>query len=130
MHISTVGIHSLVGSFSILHFFGLSNDEFMECFHFDNHSKSRLFSHSINTNKHIGIRKKYLQINVFCFFFVIFFYSLIMQPHILNGTNNGHVVIDIVKDANAKDWPPIVLDINNITITRAQGKYCNLSYSL
>lgn len=46
-----------------------------------------------------------------------------MQPHIANGTSNGHVVIDIVKDADAKDWPSIVLDINNITITKAQGKH-------
>lgn len=45
-----------------------------------------------------------------------------MQPHIMNGTVNGHVVIDIVKDADAKNWPPIVLDLNNITISKAQGK--------
>lgn len=54
--------------------------------------------------------------------FVLFCYSLIIQPHITNGSTNGHVIIDITKDANAKDWPPIVLDINNITITKAQGK--------
>lgn len=45
-----------------------------------------------------------------------------MQPHILNATSNGHVIIDIVKDENEKNWPSIVLDINNITITKAQGK--------
>lgn len=51
-----------------------------------------------------------------------------MQPHILNGTSNGHVVIDVVKDAKSDEWPPIVLDINNITITKAQGNSPYLSY--
>lgn len=46
-----------------------------------------------------------------------------MQPEIQNGTSFGHVEIDIVKDDNVKGWPKIVLDINNITITKAQGKY-------
>lgn len=45
-----------------------------------------------------------------------------MQPNILNGTSFGHVIIDIDKDANDNDWPPIILDINNITIKSAQGK--------
>lgn len=46
-----------------------------------------------------------------------------MQPHIANGTSNGHVVIDIVKDANTNEWPPIVLDINNITVSKAEGNF-------
>lgn len=46
-----------------------------------------------------------------------------MQPNIVKGNSFGHVIIDIVKDANAKDWPPIVLDINNITINQTQGKH-------
>lgn len=45
-----------------------------------------------------------------------------MQPEIENGTSYGHVEIDIVKDDNVKGWPKIVLDINNITITKAQGE--------
>lgn len=45
-----------------------------------------------------------------------------MQPDIINGTSFGHVIIDIVKDENVNDWPPIVLDINNITIKKAEGK--------
>lgn len=45
-----------------------------------------------------------------------------MQPEIQNGTSFGHVEIDIVKDDNVKGWPKIVLDIKNITITKAQGE--------
>lgn len=48
-------------------------------------------------------------------------YSLIMQPHIMNGTVNGHVIIDIDRDTKTAELQPIVLDINNITITKAQG---------
>lgn len=44
-----------------------------------------------------------------------------MQPFIENSTSNGHVVIDIEKDSNVNGWPPIVLDINNITVTKAEG---------
>lgn len=46
-----------------------------------------------------------------------------MQPFIENSTSNGHVVIDMEKDTNVNGWPPIVLDINNITITKAEGLY-------
>lgn len=49
---------------------------------------------------------------------------LIMQPLFNNGTTNGHVVIDIVRDMKTNvgtKLPPIVLDINNITIFTAQG---------
>lgn len=53
-----------------------------------------------------------------------------MQPNIEKGISFGHVVIDIVKDANAADWPPIVLDINNITINRTQGKFYFYSFFL
>lgn len=45
-----------------------------------------------------------------------------MEPHIEDGINNGHIVIDIVKDANAKNWPTIILDINNISIKHDLGK--------
>lgn len=44
-----------------------------------------------------------------------------MQPHIANATNNGHVIIDIVKDENTTKLQPIVLNVYNITITKAQG---------
>lgn len=52
-----------------------------------------------------------------------FAFRLVIQPNIEKGITFGHVVIDVVKDANAKDWPPIVLDINNITINKAQGEF-------
>lgn len=60
---------------------------------------------------------------LFGFDFLLIYYRLIMQPNILNGTSFGHVIIDIVKDENVKDWPKIVLDINNITIKKAQGNF-------
>lgn len=44
-----------------------------------------------------------------------------MQPFIENSTSNGHVVIDIEKDTKVNGWPSIVLDINNITVTKAEG---------
>ncbi|XP_031619853.1 aminopeptidase Ey isoform X2 [Contarinia nasturtii] len=47
-------------------------------------------------------------------------YRLIIQPDIKNGTSFGHVIIDITKDASATNWPPIVLDIDNITITKVE----------
>lgn len=50
-------------------------------------------------------------------------HRLVMQPFIENSTSNGHVVIDMEKDTNVNGWPPIVLDINNITITKAEGLY-------
>lgn len=46
-----------------------------------------------------------------------------MQPFIENSTSHGNVVIDMEKDANVNDWPAIVLDINNITITKAEGQF-------
>lgn len=55
--------------------------------------------------------------------FIFICYRLVMRPEIENGTSYGHVVIDITRDANKNDWPPIVLDINNITITKVQGKF-------
>lgn len=47
-------------------------------------------------------------------------YTLVMQPFIENSTSHGHVVINIEKDTTANGWPPIVLDINNITVTKAE----------
>lgn len=52
-----------------------------------------------------------------------FIFRLVMQPFIENSTSHGHVAIDMEKDANVNDWPPIVLDINNITITKAEGQF-------
>lgn len=55
-------------------------------------------------------------------FIYLFICRLVMQPEIENGSSYGHVEIDVVKDENVKGWPKIVLDINNITITKAQGE--------
>lgn len=44
-----------------------------------------------------------------------------MQPNMTDGTCTGHVIIDIEKDTNIDELLPIILDINNITITTAQG---------
>lgn len=65
-------------------------------------------------------QKQISDINIFAR--LVFFYRLVMQPHIEKGFSNGHIVIDILKDANAQDWPKIILDINNITIQADQGK--------
>lgn len=51
-----------------------------------------------------------------------------MQPHISNGTCSGLVVIDITKDSDTAEVP-IVLDINNITISQAQGKCISIEMS-
>ncbi|XP_031634254.1 aminopeptidase N-like [Contarinia nasturtii] len=47
-------------------------------------------------------------------------YKLVMRPEIQYGTSSGHIVIDVMKDANETQWPPIVLDINNITINKVE----------
>lgn len=45
-----------------------------------------------------------------------------MQPNIQNGISDGRIIIYITKDANEAGWPPIILDINNITIIREEGE--------
>lgn len=49
------------------------------------------------------------------------FYRLIIEPDFASGTSNGSVWIDVIRDSLEKGLPPIVLDINNITITEAKG---------
>ncbi|KAJ6637110.1 Aminopeptidase Ey, partial [Pseudolycoriella hygida] len=46
--------------------------------------------------------------------------QLLIEPDFMNGTSNGSVWIDVIRDSLEKGLPPIVLDINNITITAAK----------
>ncbi|XP_037030897.1 aminopeptidase N isoform X2 [Bradysia coprophila] len=47
-------------------------------------------------------------------------YKLLIEPDFISGTSNGSVSIDVIRDSLEKGLPPIVLDINNITITEAK----------
>lgn len=63
------------------------------------------------------------------FYFVVshpfyFLFRLTIQPHFSNATSSGDLIIDVVRDANEEGFPPIVLDINNITISETIGEFC------
>lgn len=49
------------------------------------------------------------------------FYRLIIEPDFVAGQSKGDIWIDVVKDTD--ELLPIVLDITNITITNASGKF-------
>lgn len=52
-----------------------------------------------------------------------FIHRLLIEPDFVSGTSNGSVWIDVIRDSLEKGLPPIVLDINNITITEAKGTF-------
>lgn len=54
-------------------------------------------------------------------FYAYFTFRLTIQPHFSNATSSGDLIIDVVRDANENGFPPIVLDINNITVTETHG---------
>lgn len=43
-------------------------------------------------------------------------YKLVIEPNIDSGSNDGEIWIDVIPDPFSGSLPPIVLDINNITI--------------
>lgn len=47
-------------------------------------------------------------------------YKLVIEPNFNSSTSNGSVSIDVIRDSLEKGLPPIVLDINNISITEAK----------
>lgn len=74
--------------------------------------------HKLKSNIETGS----IEIVLTSFFSSYLFHRLTIQPHFSNATASGDIIIDIVRDPDEKGFPPIVLDINNITISNANGK--------
>lgn len=49
-------------------------------------------------------------------------YRLIIEPNIKTSTNNGSISINVTRDQDVEGMPPIVLDINNITINSIEAR--------